>query len=214
MKNSNVFLFCACLFYGGVVFCQNSSSTNSKYFTTSLNFGINTFSHRVNPESSRAKPGPSINFNGAYMLNPWFGVRSDIQYNIFNSTQKPNLKSLHFGANALFDFSSINQPYPKNTIYGFTYQGYMGFGLATMWQGKFRSYEEGDYYIQGNDDMLFINIGFNPKYKLDQNMCINFDFSYVSNFLQDNYFDGSGMYDFKGYGGFFRLGVGVSYEFK
>lgn len=214
MKNSKLFLFCTFLAFGGSVFCQSNSTTNSRYFTTSLNLGINSFSHRVNPEYSRAKPGPSINFNGAYMINPWFGVRSDIHYNTFNSTLKPNLKSLHFGANALFDFSSINRPNPTNTIYTFTYQGYIGFGLATMWQGKFRSYEEGDYYIQGNDDMLFLNIGFSPKYKLDHKLYLNFDLSYVSNFLQNNYFDGSGLYEFQGYGGFFKFAVGVSYEFK
>jgi hypothetical protein len=213
--NTSRFLFLVLLIAASSSgFAQRKFGSNERFFSAALNVGINGFANPVNSGFERASPGFNLNANGAYMLNPWFGIRGDYSYNVFNTSVKPNMKLMHVGMNVLFDLTQINQSMTTNVVYGFNFQAYTGLGLATMWQGKFRSYDEGPYFIQGNDDMFFWNFGVLPKYRIDQNMTMNFDFSYVAHFQQDNYFDGSGMYAFKGYGGFLKFGIGLTYEFR
>jgi hypothetical protein len=191
-----------------------NAQVKNNYYSVSITAGTNGLAHPVNNGSKRAKPGLNIGANGDYMFNSWIGMRGDFSYNLFNSTVGSNVQAIHLGLNAVVDLTNIKPSLPMNPVRTFSFQSYAGFGLATLWQGKFRSYDEGPYNIQGNDDMLFMNFGFVPKYRINTKTTINLDACYVLNIVQDNYFDGSGMYEFKGYGGFLKFGVGLTYEFR
>jgi hypothetical protein len=89
---------------------------------------------------------------------------------------------------------------------------YSTLGLISAWQSREAS---GDTkYINGNDDMAYMNFGAMPRIRIHKDFTVNFDFAYNVTFFQDRYFDGSGLIPKKRAGGFFALSFGMTYELK
>ena len=163
---------------------------NEDYFAASLHSGINALARRKNPNAIPASVGLNINSNFSYKVSYFWGVRADLNFNMMNSSVKPNVKVMQFGIGAYADLLQIGTEGYVERMGDFSLYGYSTFGLATSWQDRKSS---GDTkYLNGNDDMLYWNIGFTPRYRLTEIITINCDLVYNLVLNQDQYFDGSG----------------------
>jgi len=185
---------------------------NLDFFSASGHLGMNMLPRPKNPESKLNGPGFHFNGNFAYKFDYVWGARVDLGFNVFNASQKPNVKALTIGISGFMDVLQYGTEGYVEDRGEFSLIAYSGFGLASAWEKRRLS---GDTkYITGNDDMLYYNLGVIPRIRLDKDITLNCDFGYMLYFFKDRYFDGTGVMPKKRPGGNFTLSFGITYEFK
>lgn len=193
-------------------FLWSQKYRNQDFFSASMHLGVNTLPRPKNPEVKPASVGFNLHTHFAYKVNYFWGMRADFAFNLFNSTQKPNVKAMQIGLSGYLDLLQFGTEGYVERIGEFSLYAYSGMGIASSWEKRRLS---GDTkYISGNDDMIYYNIGLIPRQRIGKLTTINFDLGYNVVFFHDRYFDGSGALPKKRPGGFFAMNVGVTYEFK
>jgi hypothetical protein len=77
----------------------------------------------------------------------------------------------------------------KNKDTNFKLLFHAGSGISSMWNDDFTSPNATDPYFKNHDDMLNLNFGMSPEFRLSNHFSIGFDFSVKFNFLQNRSFN-------------------------
>jgi OOP family OmpA-OmpF porin len=85
-----------------------------------------------------------------------------------------------------------------------------GGGVATMWNKDFGSDNATDPYIKGNDDIITLNVGLTPQFKINERFSVNIDLAYAFNLEQDRSFNWSYVTE-NNRGSFYTASIGLTY---
>ena len=185
---------------------------NVDFFSTTTHIGMNLLPRPKNPDFGSNGIGLNVNSNFAYKVDYIWGVRADVGFNLFNSNEKPNVKSLNLGLGAFVSLMQLGTEGYVELNGEFSILAHSSFGLASAWEKRRLS---GDTkYLRGSDDMLYFNLGVTPRIRLEKDITLNCDFAYMLYMFKDRYFDGTGVMPKEGAGGNFTLSFGITYEFK
>lgn len=182
-----------------------SQEDNSQKWSAGLNAGVNNSL----TEDIALLPGGSLNFKGNvhYKLKSSFGLMLNLGFGTLDTEQTSGAKT-----NSLA--SSFEITYNLGGVFNTSKFGLLlhaGPGLSTMWNPDAKTVNPSDPYLKGQDDMITLNFGVMPSYKITDNLNLILDFSFVGNFLQDHNFDFSATTKQKSL--LFSSSIGLNYTF-
>jgi hypothetical protein len=189
--------------------------TKGRKWSAGLNIGSQDLLSHTNSNSTKFYQLTSFHANGRYMFNNWFGLQSNLGYQLMLQDEPTHVNYASFTLSGVFDLSELATfiVWPV----GFRVLGHLDQGFASMW--KRNHFNElgitpGSPYFKSNDDMLVVSVGLTPEYRLTHNIMINFDVTYVQHILQDQYFDWSDRIRPRSVSGsFMRFSIGATYYF-
>ena len=182
-----------------------SQKGESQKWSAGLSAGINSSL----TEDIALLPGGSLNFKGnvQYKLKSNFGLMLNLGYGSLD-TEKTT------GAKTNLLAGSLELTYNLGGLLNTSKFGILlhaGPGLSSMWNPDMSAVNPTDPYFKGQDDMITLNCGVIPSYKISDNLNLILDFSFTSNFLQDHSFDYSPTQKQKSI--LFTSSIGLSYSF-
>ncbi len=182
-----------------------SQKGGSQKWSAGLNAGINGSL----TEDIALLPGGSLYFkgNGQYKLKSNFGLMLNLGFGSLDTEKTTGAKTnlLAGSLELTYDLGSIL----KTSRFGIVLHA--GPGLSTMWNPDVKAVNPTDPYFKGQDDMITLNCGVIPSYKLSDNLNLILDFSFTSNFQQDHNFDYSSTQKQKSI--LYATSIGLSYSF-
>ena len=150
-------------------------------------------------KSDNVTLGSGLNLEGGigYMFNNWVGIKGDLSVGTIKTVEVSSLGSedksgyIRLGLHGLFDIASL----ADFGISNFSLIQHTGFGLATISNPSWKENREAagvefkDPLIKGNDDVFTLVFGLTPKYKINEHIALNLDFSFNLLMKQDHTFD-------------------------
>ena len=185
-----------------------------------LNFG-GRFSG-ANSDSVTMAPGLHIEGATGYMFSNIVGIRGVLGFDSFKtaedgSTEGVEDKSFMLRA-TLEGVLSVSQLADFGTE-AFDLNLHAGFGFATQVNRSWKEsrlatdgFEFEDPAFKGNDDMINVVFGLNPKYHINENISINADISYVILTMKDWTADRYSNTPVEGMDGILNGSIGLTYR--
>lgn len=182
-----------------------SQEGGSQKWSAGLNAGVNSSL----TEDIALPPGSSLNFKGnvQYKLKSNFGLMLNLGYGSLDTEKTTGAKTNLLTSS--FEITYNLEGVFKTSKFGLLLHA--GPGLSTMWNPDMQAVNPSDPYLKGQDDMITLNLGVIPSYKISDNLNLILDFSLVGNFLQDHSFDYSATQKQKSL--LFSSSIGLNYTF-
>lgn len=185
-----------------------------------LNFG-GRFSG-ANSDSVSMSPGLHIEGATGYMFSNIVGVRGVLSYDGFKTSElnaSPEVIDRSYMLRATLEaVLSISEIAGFGTE-EFDLNFHSGFGIASQVNPSWKKdrteagVEFNDPFLKGNDDMINVTMGLNPKYHISENISINADITYVLLSKRDVTVDTYNNVKVDGMDGILNGSVGLSYNF-
>lgn len=195
-----------CLFVAAMLYCTISFGQIMNKFSVGLNYGINgVISAPIDVNTSNSH---HISLNSRYMFNTNLGLMLGLGYDLFPTTEATATTNQYasFNLQGVYNIGSLFKLPSKR----FGLLLHAGGGVATMWNKDFGSDNATDPYIKGNDDIITLNAGLTPQFKINDRFSVNIDLAYVFNLEQDRSFNWSYVTD-NNRGSFYTASVGLTY---
>lgn len=167
--------------------------------------------------------GPGLHLEGAtgYMFSNIVGIRGVLGYDQFKTVEdesNPTIEDRSYMLRASLEgVLSISEISGFGTS-DFGLNFHAGFGLATnvnpSWKEKREEagFEFKDPMFKGNDDMINVMMGLNPKYHINENLSINADITYTILSKKDFTSDRSNNIRVEGMDGILNGSIGLTYR--
>ena len=171
-----------------------------------LNYGINgVISAPIDVNTSNSH---HIGLNTRYMFNTNLGLMLGLGYDLFPTSEGAETTNQYGSLNiqGIYNIGSLFKLPSKR----FGLLLHAGGGVATMWNKDFSSDNSTDPYIKGNDDIITLNAGITPQFKINDRFSVNFDLAYAFNIEQDRSFNWSYVTE-NNRGSFYTASVGLTY---
>jgi OOP family OmpA-OmpF porin len=171
-----------------------------------LNYGINgVISAPVDVNTSNSH---HIGLNTRYMFNTNLGLMLGLGYDLFPTSEGTATTNQYASLNiqGVYNIGSLFKLPSKR----FGLLLHAGGGVATMWNKDFGSDNATDPYIKGNDDIITLNVGLTPQFKINDRFSVNIDLAYAFNLEQDRSFNWSYVTE-NNRGSFYTASVGLTY---
>lgn len=166
------------------------------------------------------KSGLHLEGGVGYMFNHIVGIQGDLGFNTYKTTDvaNPGLQNkswlLRSSVQCVLSISEI----AKFDVPHFWLNMHLGYGFSThsnpSWK-KMRIEKYGETFndpaFKGNDDMVNVIFGINPKYALNEKLAVNFDFSTILQLKQDYTVDTYNLVKVKGLTHYFTFSTGLTY---
>lgn len=185
-----------------------------------LNFG-GRFSG-ASSDSVSMNPGLHIEGATGYMFSNIVGIRGVLSYDGFKTSElnkSPEVIDRSYMLRATLEaVLSISELAGFGTE-EFDLNFHTGFGVASQVNPSWKEdrTEAGvvfnDPFLKGNDDMINVTMGLNPKYHISENLSINADISYILLSKRDVTVDTYNNVKVDGVDGILNGSVGLSYNF-
>jgi hypothetical protein len=138
----------------------------------------------------------AIQINTRLFIRPSFGLNFKVGFDQFNikenQLRKSNYADLYvdvfYDLIKLLEMQEVIEKV-KNKDTNFKLLFHAGSGISSMWNDDFTSPNATDPYFKNHDDMLNLNFGMSPEFRLSNHFSIGFDFSVKFNFLQNRSFN-------------------------
>jgi OOP family OmpA-OmpF porin len=195
-------LFIAAVLTSSISFGQ---STLNK-LSVGLNYGINgVISAPIDVNTSNSH---HIGLNTRYMFNTNLGLMLGLGYDLFPTAEGTETTNQYASLNiqGVYNIGSLFKLPSKR----FGLLLHAGGGVATMWNKDFGSDNATDPYIKGNDDIITLNAGITPQFKINDRFSVNIDLAYAFNLEQDRSFNWSYVTE-NNRGSFYTASVGLTY---
>jgi OOP family OmpA-OmpF porin len=171
-----------------------------------LNYGINgVISAPIDVNTSNSH---HIGLNTRYMFNTNLGLMLGLGYDLFPTAEGTETTNQYASLNiqGVYNIGSLFKLPSKR----FGLLLHAGGGVATMWNKDFGSDNATDPYIKGNDDIITLNVGLTPQFKINERFSVNIDLAYAFNLEQDRSFNWSYVTE-NNRGSFYTASVGLTY---
>lgn len=195
-------LFISAVLTSSISFGQSSLNKLS----VGLNYGINgVISAPVDVNTSNSH---HIGLNTRYMFNTNLGLMLGLGYDLFPTAEGSETTNQYASLNiqGVYNIGSLFKLPSKR----FGLLLHAGGGVATMWNKDFGSDNATDPYIKGNDDIITLNAGITPQFKINDRFSVNIDLAYAFNLEQDRSFNWSYVTE-NNRGSFYTASVGLTY---
>ena len=180
--------------------------TSLNKLSAGLNYGINgVISAPVDVNTSNSH---HIGLNTRYMFNTNLGLMLGLGYDLFPTAEGTETTNQYGSLNiqGVYNIGSLFKLPSKR----FGLLLHAGGGVATMWNKDFGSDNATDPYIKGNDDIITLNAGITPQFKINDRFSVNIDLAYAFNLEQDRTFNWSYVTE-NNRGSFYTASVGLTY---
>lgn len=185
-----------------------------------LNFG-GRFSGAFS-DSVSMSPGLHIEGATGYMFSNIVGIRGVLSFDSFKTSDlnaSPEIIDRSYMLRATLEaVLSISELAGFGTD-EFDLNFHSGLGIATQSNPSWKESREeaqiefNDPFLKGNDDMINVTMGLNPKYHISDNLSINADITYVILSQKDWTADRFNNVSVNGVDGILNGSVGLSYNF-
>ena len=212
-----------------IIIAFDSQAQSSRDFMKSqigdgFYFNMNFGTRLAGENSDLTSLGAGAYGSGAFgfMFNGVIGVKGYLGFNLFKAKDKNNIippdRSILIQSSLLADLRLSELLDFGTSHIGVNVNG--GIGLATLinpsWKRYKRKIGEGNFqdpYFKGNDDMLTLILGVNPKYHLNKHISLDLNFSFNLLFKQDYTIDRHNNIDVDGLTNYMNLSVGFTHRF-
>lgn len=180
--------------------------TSLNKLSVGLNYGINgVISAPIDVNTSNSH---HIGLNTRYMFNTNLGLMLGLGYDLFPTAEGTETTNQYGSLNiqGVYNIGSLFKLPSKR----FGLLLHAGGGIATMWNKDFASDNASDPYIKGNDDIITLNAGITPQFKINDRFSVNIDLAYAFNLEQDRTFNWSYVTE-NNRGSFYTASVGLTY---
>lgn len=180
--------------------------TSLNKLSVGLNYGINgVISAPIDVNTSNSH---HIGLNTRYMFNTNLGLMLGLGYDLFPTAEGTETTNQYGSLNiqGVYNIGSLFKLPSKR----FGLLLHAGGGIATMWNKDFASDNASDPYIKGNDDIITLNAGITPQFKINNRFSVNIDLAYAFNLEQDRTFNWSYVTE-NNRGSFYTASVGLTY---
>lgn len=182
-----------------------SQMGETQKWSAGLGVGVNSSLN----EDIALLPGGSLSFKGnaQYKLKSNFGLMLNLGFGSLDTETNTGAKTNLLAGS--FEITYQFQDLLNASRFGILFHA--GPGLATMWNPDVKAVNPTDPYLKGQDDMITLNIGVLPSYRITDNLHGFIDLSVNTNFQQDHHFDYSVRE--RGSALLFSSSLGLSYSF-
>ena len=139
-------------------------------------------------------PGFNVQGGLGYMVSKYWGFKGDLGFSTFNSKKAltPSFGGSSAARISLQAILSISEVANFN-IKNFGLNLHAGFGIATIKAKEWKKLNPNaqDPFIRGNDDVINLRVGLNPKYHISNAFSLDLDFSFNMLAKQDHTIDRS-----------------------
>lgn len=195
-------LFIVAVLTSSISFGQSSLNKLSVGFNYGINGVINA------PIDINTSNSHHIGLNTRYMFNTNLGLMIGLGYDLFPTTEGTETTNQYGSLNiqGVYNIGSLFKLPSKR----FSLLLHAGGGFASMWNKDFESDNATDPYIKGNDDIITLNAGITPQFKINDRFSVNIDLAYALNLEQDRSFNWSYVTE-NNRGSFYTASVGLTY---
>lgn len=167
--------------------------------------------------------GPGLHLEGAtgYMFSNIVGIRGVLGYDQFKAVEEgsnPVVEDRSYMLRATLEgVLSISEIAGFGTS-DFGLNFHAGFGIATQVNPSWKEDREeagvvfNDPLFKGNDDMINVTMGLNPKYHINENLSINADITYIILSKRDVTVDTYNNVRVEGMDGILNGSIGLTYR--